>query len=115
MVRPDQEIENLKDLARDVVERARKGGADVAEAIARSGGGFAMWLSGGFGGGSGASYASLVVSRLAADGENKNRRGFHYSAKRFLADLDSPEAVGKEAARRTLRKLGARKVPTCDA
>ena len=27
-------------------------------------------------------------------------------------DLESPEAVGKEAARRTLRRLGARRVPT---
>jgi PmbA protein len=29
-----------------------------------------------------------------------------------MADLDSPESVGKEAARRALRRLGARKVPT---
>src|SRR5262249_59634673 len=35
--RVDQELARLKDLARDVVERARRGGADVAEAIARSG------------------------------------------------------------------------------
>lgn len=33
----EQEIQNLTDLAAGVVERARKGGADVAEAIARSG------------------------------------------------------------------------------
>lgn len=31
-------------------------------------------------------------------------------AKRFLADLDSPESVGREAARRAVRMLGARKV-----
>ena len=31
------------------------------------------------------------------------------------AELDSPEEVGREAARRTLRKLGAKKVPTCEA
>ena len=30
-------------------------------------------------------------------------------------ELDAPEDVGREAARRTLRKLGARKVPTCEA
>jgi PmbA protein len=29
-----------------------------------------------------------------------------------LADLDSPEAIGQEAARRTLRRLGARRVST---
>src|SRR5262245_63713325 len=35
--RLEQEIANLEDMAADVVSRARKGGADVAEAIARSG------------------------------------------------------------------------------
>ena len=35
--RLDQEITDLENLAADVVSRARKGGADVAEAIARSG------------------------------------------------------------------------------
>jgi len=29
-----------------------------------------------------------------------------------MADLESPEAIGKEAARRAIRRLGARKVPT---
>src|SRR5687767_14166243 len=35
--RMEREIASLMELAADVVERARKGGADVAEAIARSG------------------------------------------------------------------------------
>ena len=35
-----------------------------------------------------------------------------WSSARRLRDLESPEAVGKEAARRTLRRLGARKVAT---
>ena len=39
------------------------------------------------------------------------RDGWWSSARR-LADLDSPEAIGKEAARRALRRLGARRVPT---
>ena len=34
------------------------------------------------------------------------------AAREGSRDLDSPEAVGKEAARRTLRRLGARRVPT---
>ena len=33
----ERELENLKDLAADVVKRARERGVDVAEAIARSG------------------------------------------------------------------------------
>jgi len=83
--------------------------------FARSASAFALVLSGGFRGGYAGSYASLVVSPLAEDEGGKKRRGFHYTCKRHLKDLDSPEAVGREATRRTLRKLGAKKVPTCEA
>ena len=49
-------------------------------------------------------------SPVAEDEGGKKRRGYHWTAKRFLAELDDAEEVGREAARRTLRKLGARKV-----
>ena len=39
------------------------------------------------------------------------RDGWWSSARR-LADLDTPESIGVEAARRTLRRLGARRVAT---
>jgi len=39
------------------------------------------------------------------------RDGWWSSARR-LADLESPESIGQEAARRALRRLGARRVPT---
>ncbi len=81
----------------------------------RVSGAFAMVLSGGFAGGYATSYASLVVSPVADDADNKKRRGFHWTARRHLADLDSAESVGIEAARRTVAKLGARKVPSCEA
>lgn len=74
----------------------------------------ALVLSGGFRGLSRGSYASLVVSPVVMDEGDKRRRGFYWTARRHFADLESPEAVGKEAARRTLRQLGARKVPTCE-
>jgi PmbA protein len=83
--------------------------------FSRTAGAFALVLSGGFRGGYAGSYASLVVVPVAEDEGGKKRRGFHYTAKRYLSDLDSPEAVGREATARTLRKLGARKVPTCEA
>lgn len=83
--------------------------------FSRTAGSFALVLSGGFRGGYAGSYASLVVVPVAEDEGGKKRRGFHYTAKRYLSDLDSPEAVGREATARTLRKLGARKVPTCEA
>lgn len=83
--------------------------------FARTAGSVAMVLSGGFRGGYAGSFTSLVVRPVADDEDGKKRRGFHWSAKRYLADLESPREVGEEAARRTLRKLGARKVATCEA
>lgn len=74
-----------------------------------------MVLSNGFVGASRGSYASLVVSPVAKDEGGKNRRGFYWTARRHLSDLEDLEFVGQEAARRTLRQLGARKVETCEA
>ncbi len=81
--------------------------------FSRTQGGVVLVTSGGFRGGYRGSYASLVVTPLADEpGTEKKRRGYHWTAKRRLADLDDEEGVGREAARRTLRKLGARKIPT---
>jgi PmbA protein len=40
------------------------------------------------------------------------QRDFWSSSARRMADLESPESIGQEAARRALRRLGARRVPT---
>jgi len=80
----------------------------------RTAGGVAMVLSSGFRAAYAGSYQSLSVVPVAADEGGKNRRGFHWTARRHLAELDPPAEVGREAARRTLRKLGARTVPTCE-
>jgi PmbA protein len=83
--------------------------------FSRAAGGGVLVTSGGFRGGSSGTYASLSVVPVAADGDGKNRRGYHWSAKRHLAELDAARDVGIEAAERTLRKLGARKVDTQEA
>jgi PmbA protein len=80
----------------------------------RTAGGSAILLSSGFRATTKGSYQSLSVVPLAADEGGKNRRGYHWTARRHLAELDPPAEVGREAARRTLRKLGARTVPTCE-
>ncbi len=72
----------------------------------------AMVLSGGFEGAVRGSYASLHTVPLVEDEGGKKRRGFYWTAKRHQADLENEEAVGREATRRTLAKLGARKVAT---
>ncbi len=58
------------------------------------------------------SYAGVSAAPLAMDANGQMQRDGWWSGARRLADLDSPESVGKEAARRTLRRLGARRVPT---
>jgi PmbA protein len=78
----------------------------------RTAGGMALVLSSGFRAAFRGSYQSLSVVPVADDADGKKRRGYHWTAKRHLAELESPESVGKEAARRTLRKLGARSVAT---
>ncbi len=82
--------------------------------FSRTAGGVAMVLSSGFRAAYAGSYQSLSVVPVAADEGGKNRRGYHWTARRHLADLDPPAEVGREAARRTLRKLGARTVATCE-
>jgi len=58
------------------------------------------------------SYAGVSAAPLAMDANGHMQRDGWWSSARRLADLESPEAIGKEAARRTIRRLGARKVPT---
>lgn len=42
------------------------------------------------------------------------QRDYWYSSRRKLAELESPESIGQKAAARALRRLGARKVATCE-
>jgi PmbA protein len=58
------------------------------------------------------SYAGVSAAPLAVDVNGAMQRDGWWSSARRLADLESPESIGKEAARRALRRLGARRVPT---
>jgi PmbA protein len=75
----------------------------------------ALWLSTGFQGVLRGSYASLSVVPVASDEGGKKRRGHYWTGARHVSALEDSAAVGREAARRTLAKLGARKVPTTEA
>jgi PmbA protein len=103
------------------IERARRAEAAALETpgILNSQG--ASWSSGegsvvlastlGFLGGYRTSSVSLsVVPQAGRDGQME--RDYWYTAGRGLADLELPEEVGRTAAARTLRRLGARQVPT---
>jgi len=58
------------------------------------------------------SYCGISAAPLAVGPDGAMQRDYWSSSARRLADLESPESIGLEAARRALRKLGARKVPT---
>lgn len=58
------------------------------------------------------SYCSVAAVPIAQDDQGNMQRDYWYSVSRSLANLDPAEQVGKEAARRTLRRLGARRGKT---
>jgi len=53
-----------------------------------------------------------VVPQASRDGQME--RDYWYTAGRGLGDLEPPEEVGRKAAERTLRRLGARQVKTAE-
>lgn len=78
-------------------------GESVAEVYLASSEGFA-------GGYSGTSVFAYAVP-VAAEGEQL-QTSYWTDTKRFLKDLEDPASIGREAAKRALRMLGAKKVPS---
>jgi PmbA protein len=62
-----------------------------------------------------ASSCSISASPIALGKSNEMQRDYWYTYARSLKKLDTPESVGVEAARRTLRRLDARRVKTQQA
>jgi PmbA protein len=58
------------------------------------------------------SYCSTAAVPIAQSEDGAMQRDYWYSVARTLKKLDAPEKVGRIAAERTLRRLGARKVKT---
>jgi PmbA protein len=58
------------------------------------------------------SYCSIAAVPIAQAENGAMQRDYWYSVARSLGRLESPEHVGKVAAERTIRRLGARKVKT---
>jgi len=54
---------------------------------------------------------SLAVTPIALS-DGAMQRDYWYSFTRHLKDLESPEAIGRQAAKRTVRRLGGKKVKT---
>jgi PmbA protein len=104
----------------DYARRAEKAALDADPRIKNSEGGSFDAATGrkilanshGFVGEYKRSYCSVAAVPIAQDDNGLMQRDYWYSVARSLAKLDSAEEVGQEAARRTLRRLGARKVKT---
>lgn len=67
----------------------------------------------GFAGSYDSTLISLSAIPVATDGAHM-QRDYWYDTRRTLAGMETPESIGQMAAMRTLRRLGARKVATCD-
>ncbi|MEC7526196.1 MAG: TldD/PmbA family protein [Myxococcota bacterium] len=80
--------------------------------FSRASGARALVTSGGFAGVSRGTYASLTVNPVADDADGKKRSGYYWTARRHKDGLLADDEVGREAARRTLAKLGAQKAAT---
>ncbi|MGD8908882.1 MAG: metalloprotease PmbA [Chromatiales bacterium] len=65
----------------------------------------------GFIGGYPSSRHSLSCAVVGKD-EGSMQRDYWYTLSRLCGELESPEAVGRMAARRTVSRLGARRIPT---
>jgi PmbA protein len=107
----------------DYARRAERAALDFDSRLKKSdGGGFeastgrkVLANSLGFTGEYRRSYCAVTAMPIAQAAEGSMQRDYWYSAARALKDLDPPEAVGREAARRALRRLGARKIASTRA
>ena len=113
-------------LSLDVAEGIRRARAGEAAALAfdkrvtnsdgavfgRTVGASAFATSVGFSASVRGTHVSFAVEPLCDDADGKKRNGSFWTASRFSSGLADAEGVGVEAARRTVAKLGARKIPT---
>jgi PmbA protein len=104
----------------DYARRAEKASLDADPRIVNSEGGTfdaaigykVLANSNGFIGDYSRSYCSVSAVPIAQVEGSSMQRDYWYSVAMTLKKLESPEEVGKIAAQRTLRRIGARKVKT---
>src|SRR5947208_3120455 len=122
------------DLAASLLKQVRAAGADAADVLIGEGSEFSVTVRKGevetltdagskalgirvFVGKRTGTYRSSSVSLSVvpvAERGAQMERDYWYTTGRGLSDLLSPEEVGRIAAERTVRRLGARQVPTCE-
>ena len=102
-------LEHRARAAEDVVRQTAQVTNTDGASAAWSQGGWALVTSGGFDGAVRASSFSLSASAIAGEGSGMERGG-EGRATRHAEDLPEPAAIGAEAARRAVERLGARKI-----
>ncbi|QCK85468.1 TldD/PmbA family protein [Phreatobacter aquaticus] len=107
-------VAELEDLARRAEQAAlavngvtKSGGANAGAGL----GGFVLVTSTGFEGASLGSSTSYSVTAIAGEGTGMER-DYDYSSVRHRADLGQPEAIGRSAGERAVRRMNPRKVDT---
>jgi PmbA protein len=108
--------------AETLIERARAAEetALAVAGVANSEGAEAGWgrsrialvASNGFAGGYSGSHHGVSVSVIGGSG-TQMERDYDFASAVFAADLQDPAEIGKLAGERTVKRLGARKMPTC--
>src|SRR5438874_4818066 len=108
--------------AEQLIERARaaEDTALAVEGITNSEGAEAGWGrsrvaiagSNGFAGGYAGSHHGVSVAVIGGSG-NHMERDYDFANAVYAEDLSDPAEIGKSAAERTIRRLGARKMATC--
>jgi PmbA protein len=103
--------------ALEALGRAAEDAARAVPGVTNSDGGTGAWsaarysmvTSGGFHGRHEASSFAVYASAIAGD-ENGMERGGDGRSTRWQSDLPAPEAIGAEAGKRAVQRLGARKI-----
>ena len=110
--------------AEDLIERARAAeeAALAVDGVTNSEGAEAGWgrsrialaASNGFAGGYAGSHCGVSVAVIGGSGQQMER-DYDFASAVYAADLRDPAAVGRSAGERTVKRLGAKKMPTCRA
>ena len=122
---PDLDLYDPSEFSAETLEDRARHAEDVArgvEGVTNTDGASASWSSGswglatshGFHGGVEASSFSLSASAIAGQGAGMERGGEGRAA-RHAEDLPSPDFIGREAGRRAVDRVGARKIASCTA
>jgi PmbA protein len=115
-------LDPVEPSAEDLIERARacEEAALAVPGITNSEGAEAGWgrsrialvASNGFAGGYAGSHSAVSVAVIGGSGQQMER-DYDFANAVYAADLRDPAEIGKSAGERTVKRLGARKMPTC--